>query len=412
MTAVETAPIIGVEGRSLLGEPTGVGRYVRNILTEMIEIDPRLRFRLFLDREAEDGFEGVPRVERIRLPGGRGRNVFFWTHRDVPRLLRRDPVALMHFPFYTLPLSLPCPAVVTIHDITFTMHPEWFAWRSRIAFGAFARRSARRAVHVLTVSECSRRDLIGRYGLDPSRVTAVPLAADPRFTPRPREEVEAVQRRHDIGPPYLIHLGSLHPRRNLERLLDAVASLGRPAAGGARAPAAGAAIAGAGSAFDPGSAAVTLVLAGRVERPYLSVEPMIRARGLEGRVKHLGYVSDSDLPALLTGASALVYPSLYEGFGLPVLEAMACGTPVVTSSVSALPETAGEAAILVDPLSTEAIARCLHDVLTGADLRVRMREAGLARARSFSWRRTAEGTLEVYRFSLAAASAAARRAAP
>jgi glycosyltransferase involved in cell wall biosynthesis len=124
---------------------------------------------------------------------------------------------------------------------------------------------------------------------------------------------------------------------------------------------------------------------------------MVRRRGLGGRVTHLGYVPDADLPAIISGALALVYPSLYEGFGLPVLEAMACGTPVLTSNVSALPETAGDAALLVDPFSIPEIARALRAILTEPDLRVRLREAGLARARGFSWRRTAEGTLAVYR---------------
>ncbi|HZE89045.1 MAG TPA: glycosyltransferase family 1 protein, partial [Verrucomicrobiae bacterium] len=267
----------------------------------------------------------------------------------------------------------PCPSVVTIHDITFTLRPEWFPWRSRIAFGLFARRSARRAAHVLTVSEASRRDLIGAYGLSPGGVTAIPLAPDAAFSPRGERESVEVARRHGLALPYLIHLGSLHPRRNLPRLLDAMATL------------------------PPG---VSLALVGRCERPYTSIEPMIRARGLEPRVRHLGYVPEADLPGLVSGAIALVYPSLYEGFGLPVVEAMACGTPVLTSDVSALPETAGGAALLVDPSSTEAIARGISDLIASASLREALREKGLARARDFSWRRTALATLDVYRSAL------------
>jgi len=267
-------------------------------------------------------------------------------------------------------LSLPCPGVVTIHDITFTLHPEWFPWRSRVAFGMLAPGSARRAAHVLTVSACSRRDIIARYGVDGARVTAVPLAADPAFTPRTAEEVERVKRKHSLTRPYFVHLGSLHPRRNIEKLMDAFASV---------------------------KDASDLALVGRVERPWLSMAPLIRARKLDGRVKHLGYVGEADLPALLTGAVALTYPSLYEGFGLPVIEAMACGTPVLTSNVSALPETAGGAAFLVDPASTEEIATGLRALLEDPALRERLSEAGLARAAAFSWRRTAEGTIAAYR---------------
>src|SRR5262245_4877065 len=339
----------------------------------MIPIASDFRFRLCEDREAADGIADSPAIERRRLPGSKGRNVLAWTHRDVPRLLRREPVALAHFPFYTLPLSLPCPAIVTIHDVTFSLHPEWFPLRARVAFGLFAPRAARRAAHVLTVSERSRRDIIERYGVPAGRVTAVPLAAGATFTPRSDEEIERAARLHGLKRPYLLHLGSLHPRRNLDRLLDAFAGLGEEAAN------------------------VTVVLVGRLERPYRALDPMIRARGLAGRVVHLGYVPDEDLPAIISGALALVYPSLYEGFGLPILEAMACGTPVVTSNVSALPETAGDAALLVDPLSTGEIAKALRSIMTEPDLRARLREAGLARASGFSWRRAAEGTLAVYR---------------
>ncbi len=376
-------PTIGIEARSLMGEVTGVGRYLRNLLREMAGLDPDLSLRLYLDREGRDGLEDLPRVERRALPGRRGMNVFRWTHQALPRMLRREPVPLVHFPFYTLPFRLHCPAVVTIHDITFSLHPEWFPWRSRIAFTAVAPGSARRAAHVLTVSECSRRDLVERYALDPARVTAVPLAADPAFRPRAAGEVAEVGRRYGLRSPYLIHLGSLHPRRNLERLLDALAGLGRE------------------------SGEVTLALAGRVERPYRSVEPLIRSRGLRDRVLHLGYAPDRDLPALVSGARALVYPSLYEGFGLPILEAMACGTPVLTSNVSALPETAGDAALLVDPRSTEEIARGIRSLLGDDRLRERLRRAGLERAGRFSWRRTAEATLRVYRLALSSSNGGA-----
>jgi glycosyltransferase involved in cell wall biosynthesis len=361
-----------VDGRALLGEPTGVGRYVRNLLREMAAADPGSRFVVFLDREGEDGLPADGRIDRARLPGRRGRNILAWTHLHLPRLMRAHPVAVALFPFYTMPRRIPCPGVLTLHDITFTLHPEWFPLRARLNFAASAPGAARRAAHVLTVSECSRRDIVREYGVDPAKVTAVPLAPDPSFGPRPPDVIEAACRRHGVRRPYLIHLGSLHPRRNLDRLLDAFARV-------------------------PEARAVQLVLAGRLERPYRTVDPLVRRRGLEARVRHLGYVPEADLPPLVAGAEALVYPSLYEGFGLPVLEAMACGTPVLTSGVSALPETAGGAALLVDPASADAIAEGLASLLRDEGLRARLREAGRARARLFSWRRAAEATLAVFR---------------
>ncbi len=369
--------VAGVDGRPLLGEPTGVGRYLRNILREMVDLAPDLTIRLYLDREGDDGLGSHPRIERRRLEGSRGRNVVTWTQWVLPGMIRSEPVSLAHFPFYTMPLFLSCPSVITVHDIIFTLHPEWFPWRARISFAALAPWSARRAHRVLTVSECTRRDLATRYGLHASRVTVVPLAADPAYPPRTPAEVGRVAGRLGLTPPYLLHLGSLHPRRNIGRLLDAFAEVagGRPE--------------------------VQLVLAGRVEAPWTTIDPMIAARGLEGRVVHIGYAREEDLPALVSGAAALVFPSLYEGFGLPVLEAMACGTPVITSNVSALPEVAGDAALLVDPGSREAIVAAMRSILDEPRLRERLIEAGLRRASGFSWRRTAEGTLAAYRAVLA-----------
>ncbi len=371
---------VGVDGRSLLGEPTGVGRYLRNILREMTSLAPDIGFRVYLDRNGDDGLGEHPRIDRRRRGGARGSNVVAWTQWVLPAMIRREPVALVHFPFYTMPLLLDRPSVVTIHDITFSLHPEWFPWKARISFAALAPWSARRARLVLTVSECSRRDLIARYGLDPSRVAAVPLAADRSFTPRSAAEVREVTGRLGLATPYLLHLGSLHPRRNLERLLEAFALLAdrRPD--------------------------LRLVLAGRVEAPWTRIEPIVAARAPAGRVIHLGYAREEDLPALITGAAALVFPSLYEGFGLPVLEAMACGTPVVTSNVSSLPEVAGEAALLVDPRSPAAIASAVTSILDEPALARRLREEGLKRAGRFSWRLTAERTLEAYRSVLAGAA--------
>jgi glycosyltransferase involved in cell wall biosynthesis len=285
-----------------------------------------------------------------------------------------------------MPLFVDCPSVVTVHDITFTLHPEWFPWRARVSFAALAPWSSRAATRVLTVSECSKRDLVRKYALSPSKVTVTPLAADPRFRPATPREVGQVGGRLGLTSPYLIHLGSIHPRRNIDNLLDAFTEIAREMPD------------------------LSLVLVGRVESPCESVTPLITSRALEGRVIHLGYAAEEDLPALLSGAEAMVYPSLYEGFGLPVLEAMACGTPVITSNVSALPETAGEAALLVDPRSREAIAGAMRAVLTEAPLHRRLAEAGLRRAAEFSWRRTAEATLGAYRAAIARAGTGAARA--
>jgi glycosyltransferase involved in cell wall biosynthesis len=373
---------VGVDARSLVGQPTGVGRYVKNLVRAMAAADAAPTLRLYLPAEPGPDLraEGIQRAV-LRMPPGPLDNVFIWNHVRLPLHLLRRRVDLLHGTFYTLPALCPCPAVVTIHDITFDLHPEWYAPRARLAFSGFAASSARKARHVLTVSECSRRDILRAYSLPADRVTAVPLAPDPEFrSVEDPGELARVRAAHELGEEYLLHVGSITPRRNLPRLLEAFASVR------SRAP------------------HLTLALAGRVEPPSLPLEGEIEKRGLRGAVRLLGYVSPADLPALYSGAAAVVYPSLYEGFGLPVLEAMACGAPVLASATSCFPEVAGDAALLVDPLDAEAMSAGIWSLLSDMPLRSTLVQRGRARAATFSWERAARETLAVYRRSATAAA--------
>ncbi|HKY32180.1 MAG TPA: glycosyltransferase family 1 protein [Candidatus Polarisedimenticolia bacterium] len=380
MTArAQDALTVGIDARPMAGQPTGVGRYVANLAREMARIDPGVRLRLYAPSPPAEPAPPGTRLEILALPGGPFGgldNAFVWNHARLPIHLAMRRVDLYHGTFYTLPAICPCPAVVTLHDITFELHPEWFTPRARLALGGFAASSARKARHVLTVSERSRKDIIERYGLPDARVTSAPLAPDPRL--RRVEDparIAAVRDRHGAGEEYVLHVGSITPRRNIDRLLDAFAVVRR------RAP------------------HLRLLLAGRVEPPSPPLEPAIQRRGLAGAVLAAGYVPPEDLPALYSGAAAVACPSLYEGFGLPVLEAMACGTPVLASSTSCFPEVAGDAALLVDPLDTEAIAAGLWTVVADPSARSLLVERGLRRASEFTWERTARRTLEVYRMA-------------
>ncbi len=378
---------VGVDGRCLAGRPTGVGRYLRNLLREMTDLEPGVRFRLYLPRNGDHGLDGT-KVESVvlGLPSGPLDNVMTWSHLRLPAHLLRSPVDLLHCPFYTLPVLCPTPAIVTIHDITFDLHPEWFTRRARLAFRGFAAASARKAGHVLTVSECSRRDIIARYGVPAERVTAAPLAPDPEFRPiRDPVELARILGRYRLEDPYVLHVGSITPRRNIGRLLDAFAAARREHRN------------------------LTLMLAGKVEPPSGPVEIDIRRRGLEGAVRVGGYVDPGDLPGLYSAARALVYPSLYEGFGLPVLEAMACGLPVLASNTSCFPEVVGDAGILVDPSDTRSIAEGLSALLSDTARAGELRGRGLARAAKFTWTLAAKETLSAYRKVLASAGKAAAR---
>jgi glycosyltransferase involved in cell wall biosynthesis len=290
--------------------------------------------------------------------------------------LRRRPVDLLHVQ-YTAPPLAPCPVVATIHDLSFEHIPETFKLRSRVQLRLTVRATARRAAHVIAPSEYTRRDLIETYGLDPARVTAIPLAVAPHFRPvEVAGELARVRARYGIAGKYVLAVGSTQPRKNLARLVRAYSALRR----------------GRGRSNLP-----QLVLVGKQAWLYGDTLKAIEEEGLGQDVLLTGYVSEDDLPALYAGALLFAYPSYYEGFGLPPLEAMSCGAPVLTGDRTSLPEVVGDAGLTVDPFDTDAIASALARLIDDDALRAHLRERGLERARSFDWRDTARMTLQVYR---------------
>jgi glycosyltransferase involved in cell wall biosynthesis len=358
-------------GTGLAGNET----YAANLVEALAEVDGENRYTIYVTRpEAERRFAGRwPRVGvRKTLP-----------HTPLVRIpltlsaeLRRRPVDLLHVQ-YTAPPFAPCPVVATIHDLSFEHLPETFRRRSRVQLRLTVRRTARAAAHVIAPSEYTRQDLVKSYGLDPSRVSVVPLAAAPHF--RPVEDAAAVARaraRYRIGGEYVLAVGSIQPRKNLARLVRAYADLRRER-GRSNLP--------------------QLVLVGRQAWLYGETLRAVEESGARDSIILTGYVSEGDLPALYTGALCFVYPSFFEGFGLPPLEAMRCGAPVLAGDLTSLPEVVGDAGLLVNPLDTCALARALARLIDDAGLRADLRERGLNRARSFDWRNTARMTLQVYR---------------
>ena len=265
------------------------------------------------------------------------------------------------------------PSVVTVQDITFMSHPEVHAKLSRFHLRQMVPRACRRARLVIVPSRATGEELARRAGGDPSKMRVVPDGYDDaRFTPREAPDDAAALDRYGIRAPYLLFLGTLEPRKNLLRLLDAFALLraqGIPH---------------------------RLVLAGGLGWGYQPVLDRLGSMGGDGNVLRVGRVADRDLPALYRRAAALVYPSLFEGFGLPVLEAMACGTPVVTSNTSSLPEVAGDAALTVAPDDVRALAEAMRRAVTDEAVARRLRAAGPVQAARFTWRETARATLAVY----------------
>lgn len=296
-----------------------------------------------------------------------------------PRMARRDGISLLHMTYVAPPLPS-CPIVLTVHDVSYRIFPQFFSPRVRLILGLLVGPSARRAARVITISESSRRDIIRFYRVPPHRVVVTPLAAGPQYKPQPPGEVQRVRQAYGLQDRYLLAVGNVQPRKNLPRLIEAFSMV-------------------AGEVPD-----AQLAIVGRSAWRGSEVEATVNRLGLNNRVRFAGYVPDADLPALYTGAAAFCYPSLYEGFGLPPLEAMSCGTPTITSNVSSLPEVVGDAAITVDPTSVGDIADAVRHLLLDEAAHTEHRGRGLARAQQFSWERTARLTRDVYDAVLGAQS--------
>ncbi len=282
---------------------------------------------------------------------------------------------LLHSPAFVGPLASDCPFVITVHDLSFLFYPQGFRRLNRSYLQSFTRFSVRRAQRVIAVSESTKRDLVQQYGLSPNNVDVVHNGVDPSFRPLPADQVVAFRKDRGLPERFILFVGTLEPRKNVVRLVEAYAQLGK-----GRPP---------------------LMLIGGKGWFYDEIFARVEALNLSGEVKYVGYVEADELPLWYNAADLFVYPSLYEGFGLPPLEAMACGTAVITSTASSLPEVVGKAGILVDPTDSEALAAAMEQVLADKGVQQQMQVAGLAQAQNFSWEKTARRTVATYRRALA-----------
>ena len=361
---------IGIDARIVAYRRGGIASYVSHLLPELARIDPHTDYRVLRSRRDPAQGEAGPNFRRVSLWTPCHHRLERWALGAEVARLRLD---LLHSPDFIPPAFGARRLVVTVHDLNFLYYPRFLTPESRRYYNQQIDWAVRRADHILADSEATRTDLIHLLGVPPEKVTTVHLAADPAFRPLPGEQVEATLARYGLARGYLLFVGTLEPRKNLPGLLTAYRIL-----------------------LDRGEVEAELVIVGGRGWLYEEVFRQVERLGLEARVRFLHGVPDGDLPALYNGAVLLTTPSFYEGFGLPALEAMACGTPVVVSNRGSLPEVVGEAGVLVDPDEPEGIAEGLATVLGDPTLRARLREAGLARAARFSWGRTARKTLKVY----------------
>lgn len=365
---------IAIDAHSVGAQLGGNETYAINLIEALAEIDQENQYTLYVTKQSaleRFGNRWPNFVARLTLP-----------HTPIVRIpltlsreLRRHPVDLLHVQ-YTAPPFAPCPIVTTIHDLAFEHLPETFNRRSWMQLRLTVRNTARRAAQIITVSEYSRQDIINTYGIAPDLVSVTPEAASPTFTRVTTEtELQRVRQIYAIEGDYILSLCSIQPRKNLVRLIEAYSLLRRSHREG-KLP--------------------QLVLAGK--RGWLDNETMRAAQRDEvnAGIRFTGYVADEHLNALYSAATCFVYPSYFEGFGLPILEAMKCGTPVIAGNRTSIPEVAGEAALLFDPFDVQSLVEALKLVLNDAGYRATLGAKGLQRASDFSWQRTARLTLDAY----------------
>ena len=360
---------VGIDASYLL-EPqkSGVETYTLNLVRALLAMPERPETFLYAAARA-DAPDAAPLFDKA--DGARvSRFPRLWLRLRMPLAMARDRVKVAHFPGTILPRWLPCPAVTTFYDLAAVHYPELYDPAELDHYRELVPSAARRSGVILAISDSTKRDLVEHFGVAPEKVVVTPLGVDPKFAPVP-DAGQIVAQRFGLRQPYILAcVGSGHPRKNLKAVVQAFSRL-------------------------PQSDRI-LAIVGSAERDQ-EAQQAIRRSPVGARIVCLGHVPEADLPAIYSGASLFCFPSLYEGFGLPVLEAMACGTPVVCSNTSSLPEVAGDAALMVDPNAPEELVEALRSLLDNTDKRHALAATGHRRAKQFTWTRTAELTVEAYR---------------
>jgi len=362
---------IGIDARKL--HDFGIGTYIRNLLRQLAAVDKDNEYVLLTRPEDSEALSLLG--ENFRSVVETAANYSMAEQIRIPWAIRRERIDLFHAPHYVLPPLVPCRSVVTIHDCIHLMFPQYLP--NRLAYG-YARGSiaaaSKRATRVLTVSESSKRDILKFVDIPPDKIDVIYNAYDLRFGIEPREEdVVRVRERYQLNDEFVLYAGNVKPHKNLGRLIEAFHHV-----------------------RDRGLDHLKLVLIGDDISKYAALRRAVHQHQLHKYVRFLGYLPEETLAVMYRLAGVFVFPSLYEGFGLPPLEAMASGTPVVTSNVSSLPEVAGDAALLVDPYDPIAIADGIFTVLTDVAVRRQLRRKGMARAQQFSWETAVEHVRKIY----------------
>lgn len=365
---------IGINAHLLSNEAgyrrAGIHQYIYQVLRHL---PPAEGIAYTVYTRLADDLAGRAKLRRngSRLPTGNRFARIVWEQAVWPIQARRDGLTLMHSMAFATPRLAPCPVVVTIYDLSFVENPESYPAAQRRYLLAETAYSCRRAAHLIAISESGRRDIQRIYGTPPERIAVITPGVGDTYRPLPADQVESFRRERELPAAFILHVGTLQPRKNIPVLLDALVRLDRPE--------------------------VPLVLVGGKGWYFDAIYAQIEALGLAGRVRFIGYVDDDELPLWYNAAAVLAFPSLYEGFGMPITEALACGTPVVAAATSSLPEAGGDVALYFAPRDPTALAACLARVLDDPAVSSKARAEGPAHAARFTWSQAGAQTADVYR---------------
>lgn len=363
---------IGFDATPLLGQRVGIGNYTAYLLSALLQQQPADDYYLYSNRPL--GHLEPPLDQATQMPGYFERSRWLWMQWMLPTLLKRTQLDLCHYTNASAPLHQTRPFVLTIHDASLFVHREHHPVSRLVAIRALLPLLARRAAAVITVSQHARAELLRALDVPTDKIHVIYEAPPPHFVPaHDKKYLTAVKEKFALPDKYILYLGTLEPRKNLTRLVQATSQLHHY------------------------GCQIPLLLVGPKGWHMNGFKEEISRLGAEPMVRYLGYVPSEALPAIYSLATVFAFPSLYEGFGLPPLEAMACGTPVLTSQASAMAEVGGDAVHLIDPYSVESITEGLHNLLTNAPLREELSQLGQKHAQQFSWERAAQETTAVYR---------------
>lgn len=353
---------IAIDAQTTLGQKTGFGFYVKNLVDALAKIDPQNKYILIKPKTEKD----FPTLKR-----------FWWDQVVFPFRAQRSKVDLLHQPCFSAPILYTGKVIVTCHDLISVFYPENLPLASRLFYSRWMPFSYRKATLIIADSEHTKKDLMALLKIPESKIRVVHLAVSKDFYPiKNRKKLNLVKKRYETGAKYLLHVGTLEPRKNLEFLVRSYALAVRE------------------------GIEDNLVITGKKGWYYDGLFKLVSDLNLQNKVIFTGYVGEGDLPVLYSQATAFIFPSLYEGFGLPPLEAMACGVPVISSSTSSLPEVVGKAGILLSPKDEGLWAKNILKIIQDKGLARMLKAMGQRQASKFSWENTAQKTVEVYKEAL------------